>query len=327
MGAQLAEIGNVADVITLPCFVAIFPPDTLAHKSIDLVERLQDRDAVFSPTANVIDLARPWILEEFFRRPHHVEAVYIVADLFSFIAEDVVDTARERHLNKIGKEAVEFHARVIGAREAAAPKNPHVESKISSVLLRQHIGGCFRSAKDRMRGSIDPARLIDAVPVGGVRVVVARCQFVERLFVRDIPVHLIRAQENKARFGTELPHRLENVRCSQRVHFKIDQRNLFRLVMRRLRGAVQNRVEAVLLEKREDSLPVANIQVAMLKPLGGFFQAREVPAGIPGVPKNSRRILLSTPITECPCRSKYSTASEPISPLLPVISVVVMPKE
>src|SRR5436309_15890691 len=38
----------------------------------------------------------------------------------------------------------------------------------------------------------------------------------------------------------------------------------------------------------------------------------------PAVPKNTRRMLLSTPTTSCPCRSKCSTASEPISPLLPV---------
>src|SRR5258707_14868937 len=38
----------------------------------------------------------------------------------------------------------------------------------------------------------------------------------------------------------------------------------------------------------------------------------------PAGPKKPRRMLLSTPTTSCPCRSKCSTASEPISPLLPV---------
>src|SRR5579863_1696616 len=33
-------------------------------------------------------------------------------------------------------------------------------------------------------------------------------------------------------------------------------------------------------------------------------------------------MLLSTPTTLCPCRSKYSTASEPIRPLLPVTRMV-----
>src|SRR6266566_9034527 len=40
-------------------------------------------------------------------------------------------------------------------------------------------------------------------------------------------------------------------------------------------------------------------------------------------PKNTRRMLLSTPTTSCPCRSKCSTASEPISPLLPVTSTFI----
>src|SRR5258705_5431155 len=34
-------------------------------------------------------------------------------------------------------------------------------------------------------------------------------------------------------------------------------------------------------------------------------------------------MLLSTPTTSCPCRSKRSTASEPISPLLPVTSTFI----
>src|SRR5579862_1568197 len=38
----------------------------------------------------------------------------------------------------------------------------------------------------------------------------------------------------------------------------------------------------------------------------------------PAAPKNTRRMLLSTPTTSCPCASKWVTASDPISPLLPV---------
>src|SRR5258706_5310696 len=38
----------------------------------------------------------------------------------------------------------------------------------------------------------------------------------------------------------------------------------------------------------------------------------------PAAPKNSRRMLLSTPTTAWPWRSKCATASEPMSPLLPV---------
>src|SRR5258706_481675 len=39
-------------------------------------------------------------------------------------------------------------------------------------------------------------------------------------------------------------------------------------------------------------------------------------------PKNTLRMLLSMPITQCPWPSKYSTASEPIRPLLPVTRMV-----
>ena len=40
----------------------------------------------------------------------------------------------------------------------------------------------------------------------------------------------------------------------------------------------------------------------------------------PSGPKNSRRMLLSTPWTVQPCASKWVTLSEPIRPLLPVTS-------
>src|SRR6266481_3480847 len=42
----------------------------------------------------------------------------------------------------------------------------------------------------------------------------------------------------------------------------------------------------------------------------------------PAAPKNSRRILLSMPTTVWPWRSKCSTASEPMRPLLPVTRTI-----
>src|SRR5579863_10146366 len=42
----------------------------------------------------------------------------------------------------------------------------------------------------------------------------------------------------------------------------------------------------------------------------------------PTGPKKSWRMLLSTPTILCPCRSKCSTASEPIRPLLLVTRIV-----
>ena len=77
-----------------------------------------------------------------------------------------------------------------------------------------------------------------------------------------------------------MPHRFQNVRGSERVHFKIHERNFFRLIMRRLGRAVEDGVKAVLLEERKNSLTVANIHIAMFKPRRGLLQARKIPRGV-----------------------------------------------
>jgi hypothetical protein len=91
--------------------------------------------------------------------------------------------------------------------------------------------------------------------------------------------------------------------------------------------AAQNRVEAVLLEKREDSLALAYIEIAGFKPRRGLLQPRQIPAGVARSAKKLAPHIVVYADDRVPCRSKYSAASEPISPLLPVISVVIMPKE
>jgi hypothetical protein len=80
--------------------------------------------------------------------------------------------------------------------------------------------------------------------------------------------------------GNELPHRLENVRSSECIYFEIDERDLFRLIMRRLCGAMEDGVEAVFFEECKDSLTITNIEIAMFKLGRGFLQARKVPGRI-----------------------------------------------
>src|SRR5258708_22544156 len=64
-------------------------------------------------------------------------------------------------------------------------------------------------------------------------------------------------------------------------------------------------------------------RAACVKRLQAFFRRSRFHSVSPAAPKNTRRILLSTPKTSCPWRSKCSTASEPISPLLPVTRIFI----
>ncbi len=66
----------------------------------------------------------------------------------------------------------------------------------------------------------------------------------------------------------------------QRVHFKIQNRNIPRLVMRRLRRAMHDQLELVRFEKLIDSPAIANIQLGVLESLRRSLQPLQVPQRI-----------------------------------------------
>src|SRR5579864_3059273 len=100
---------------------------------------------------------------------------------------------------------------MVGAGQASAAKHPNIEAEITAVLLRQDIRGDLRSAKDGMRRAVDATLLADALVVGGIGIVVARCMFLQRLLIGRVAINLIGAEENETRFWAELVHGLENI--------------------------------------------------------------------------------------------------------------------
>ena len=52
----------------------------------------------------------------------------------------------------------------------------------------------------------------------------------------------------------------EQIHRAQRVHFKIEQGDVRRLVVRGLRGAMDDQVEAIFAEQRHHAVAVANIE-------------------------------------------------------------------
>src|SRR5512142_1291868 len=87
----------------------------------------------------------------------------VVANLLAFVAEYLVFTALEIATDQIAEESVQFHSRVIGAREASAAQTAGGHAEISPVLLHHDIGCHFRSPEQRVLRLIDRKRFRNAV--------------------------------------------------------------------------------------------------------------------------------------------------------------------
>ena len=85
VGSDLGEIGDVADMVPEAVGFLVRPAEAVAHVFED-VDRLQDRDAVGSAAAQVIDLPAARILMEGQEQPGDVAAMDLVPDLLTPVA-------------------------------------------------------------------------------------------------------------------------------------------------------------------------------------------------------------------------------------------------
>ena len=175
---------------------------------------------------------------------------------------------------------MKLNAGMIGAGEATAAKNTDVEAEVSPVLLSQYIGGHLGGTENGVGGAINAAFFANPIPIGGVRVVVSSGGFRQGDFVGRVTVHFVGAEKNEARFGTELAHRFENVGRAQGVDFEIHEGDFASLVVRGLRGAMENRVEGIVFEEGEDAVPIADVEIVMFEPGGNLAESGEIPGGI-----------------------------------------------
>ena len=72
----------------------------------------------------------------------------------------------------------------------------------------------------------------------------------------------------------------EQVDGSECVHFKIEDRNVAGLVMRRLRRTMDDQIESIALEKFLQGSAIADIQTCVLKILCRALQPIEIPCGV-----------------------------------------------
>jgi hypothetical protein len=86
----------------------------------------------------------------------------------------------------------------------------------------------------------------------------------------------------------ELPSRLQQVDRTQRIHLEVEQRNVARLVVRGLSGAVYDEVERLGSEQMEETLAISDVQVAVPEVLRAGFQPVQIPDRIAALTEERR---------------------------------------
>ena len=96
-----------------------------------------------------------------------------------------------------------------------------------------------------MERLVDPAIFADAVVVFWPGVFPAGFELLEGKFVGGVAIDLIGAEKDEDRFGTMEARGLEQVDRAKRINFKIENGDIARFVVGRLRGTVNDQIEAL----------------------------------------------------------------------------------
>ena len=197
-----------------------------------------------------------------------IEAVNVVAHLFSFVTENAIRPAAHGADHQVGEKSVQLGAGVGRAGQATAAKTNRRHSEIAAVFLHQNVRRDFRRAEERM------LRVIDAHGFGNSRLVfVARLdfpalvQFAQRQPIRRVAIDFVRRRKNERRFRANFARRFEQIQRAVGVDREIRLRIARRPIVRRLRRGVHDRARfcrRCCLNKSRDRLRVANVDVVML---------------------------------------------------------------
>ncbi len=269
VGLEFAEVGNVADVIAFAIFVDVRPVEFFSGQLLDFGNSFEHGDAVFAATSHVVDLAGTGVGGEGLDGANDVVAVNIVANLFSFVAKDGIFESGYGGFHEVRKKAVKFDAGMRRASEAATAKNADVHFEVAAVFLCDQIGSGFGCAKERVKRAVNAAIFGDAVKILGASVFPTRGKFDERNFVGSVAINFVGAKEKENGFGAMLAGGFEEIDGAEGVDFKIENGNVASFVVRRLRGAVNDEIEAARAEKFVECGAVANIHGEVREILGG----------------------------------------------------------
>src|ERR1700730_12792143 len=171
------------------------------------------------------------------------------------------------------------------ARQASAAKHAYLHSEISAVFLRHQISGSLRSAKQGVYRTVNPAILIDSVIIFRARVVPSRFELFQRQLVRRISIHLVCAKQREHRLWRMEPRAFQQMDGAKRIHFKIQNRNIFRLIVRWLCRAMYYQIEPMGAEHILKFATVPYIHVVVNKFPRRLFQPLQIPRRVPGFPE------------------------------------------
>src|SRR5262245_32902464 len=105
MRLHLGQIGDVADVIAVSGRIHIFVLHRFARDFAYGLERFEDRNGVLSSASDVVNFCRAGSRDEAFDESSNIEAMNVVADLLSLVAENTVRPLFEIALYQITQES------------------------------------------------------------------------------------------------------------------------------------------------------------------------------------------------------------------------------
>ncbi len=133
-----------------------------------------------------------------------------------------------------------------------------------------------------MQSAVDAAIFGDSVKIFGARVFPASGKLNERNLVGSVAVNFVGAKKNENGFRRMLARGFEKINCAEGVDFKIEDGNVASLVVRGLRGTVNDEIEAARTKKFVERGAVANVGGEVRKSFGGRFEAFEIPERVAG---------------------------------------------
>jgi hypothetical protein len=280
VGFHLPQVAVVADVVADAVFVNVGVLLGLAGESLCDLKGLKDGAAIISTSTEVINLSNPWCLHKGGHEAGDVEGVDVVADLFTHVAKDSVFLALEVALHEVAEEPVELDAGVIGPGEASAAKAAGGHAEVAAVFLDDDIRRDLGGPEDGVLALVDGEVLGDTVRVGGIGIVPAGLEFLQRNGVGTVTVDLIRRHVNEGCLGEGAAGSLEHIEGADGVRIEVVEWDGGRAVVAGLGGGVDDGVGLDLGNQVEDTLSVADVELVMDEALEIFLEALLIPAGV-----------------------------------------------
>src|SRR5215471_8122093 len=163
MRADLAQVTDVADMISSAVLLDVFVFHLLARHGSGAVKCFEDRNAVRTAPAAVIGLAAPRILGKSVNEPDQIQLVNSVAHLFALLTKHAIPLTLDVAFDKVAEEPMQLDAAMIRPGQATSPQAAGFHPKVATVFLDHDIGRHFRGAENTVLGLVNGEIFGDAI--------------------------------------------------------------------------------------------------------------------------------------------------------------------